>query len=162
IQLAIITRSMQSDFCAWFPLAKPAVWASVLSIIDDRDPLETCGDAAMYVVLTEILLDRLRDDPNGEKIFRAIHGPLGTNSTFLHFLQSARCFTKGKTCPKHPGNAFEVFAGALASFESLTALKSWITLSFEPLIEAAIKAWKVFEKYVYLSLSIFCSFVYMD
>ncbi|KAJ7791188.1 hypothetical protein B0H14DRAFT_3500731 [Mycena olivaceomarginata] len=97
--------------------------------IDDCDPLETCGDAAMHVVITEILVARLRDEPDGKAIYNAIHGPLLSNSTFL---------------PKFPGNAFEVFAGALALKKSPAALKQWISVTFEELINAAVEACRDF------------------
>jgi hypothetical protein len=54
--------------------------------------------------------------------------------------------------PKFPGNAFEVFAGALALKKSPAALKQWISVTFEELINAAVEACRDFVPYVFLIL----------
>ncbi|KAJ7183405.1 hypothetical protein C8R46DRAFT_1307911 [Mycena filopes] len=150
IQLAIIHETKKAGFRAWFPKAQPPTWAAILASIDDRDPLETCGDGAMHVVMTELLLALLKDNPDRSEIFRGIHGPLLTNSTFLHFIESARFFKKNNDSdtPKLPGNAFEVFAGAVAILESLSVLREWISAAFHPLFEAAIAARGNFKEQV--------------
>ncbi|KAF7368909.1 RNase III domain-containing protein [Mycena venus] len=147
IQLAIIVASMHADFQPTFPKLKSDLWNVIEGPIEDRDPLETCGDGAMHVVITELLLAVLKEKPaqEGKRIFKAIHAPLLSNSTFLHVLQSSGFFEPTGGTPKHPGNAFEVFAGTLAIYESLEALKNWISIIFKPLIEAAIKAWADFD-----------------
>ncbi|KAJ7152857.1 hypothetical protein C8R46DRAFT_1042491 [Mycena filopes] len=150
IQLAIIHETKKAGFRAWFPKAQPPTWAAILASIDDRDPLETCGDGAMHVVMTELLLALLKDNPDRSEIFRGIHGPLLTNSTFLHYVESARFFKKNNDSdtPKLPGNAFEVFAGAVAILESLSVLREWISAAFHPLFEAAIAARGNFKEQV--------------
>ncbi|KAJ7660577.1 hypothetical protein B0H17DRAFT_1144946 [Mycena rosella] len=107
-----------------------AMWEIILGDVATRDPFETCGDAAMNAVVLELLLER------------SIIGPLLSNCTFLHVLLSRRFsnFDESKLVGKHPGNAFEVFAGVLALFRSLEELKVWIAAAFDPVIEGAIKA----------------------
>lgn len=57
---------MASDFRLTFPRLRKDTWGEIRSEIDDRDPLEACGDAAMHVIITEILVVRLRDEPDGK------------------------------------------------------------------------------------------------
>ncbi|KAJ7856732.1 hypothetical protein B0H14DRAFT_3136014 [Mycena olivaceomarginata] len=125
IQLAIIRQSMASDFRPTFPKLRRDLGGKFRGEIDECDPLETCGDAAMHVVITEILVAATARRADGKAIYQrpvltsafpAIHGPLLSNSTFLYFIQSAGVARRQTRLlsPKFPGNAFEVFAGALA------------------------------------------------
>ncbi|KAF8218246.1 hypothetical protein K438DRAFT_1953069 [Mycena galopus ATCC 62051] len=122
-----------------FPKLQADTWAEIQGGIETREPFETCGDAVLHVVITENLAERLRDEPEGYLVLKAIQSPLLTNATFLHFLQSGRFYKVDRSTQKHPGNTFEVFAGALAMLESLGVLKMWIKKSFENLVEGAIE-----------------------
>ncbi|KAJ7671330.1 hypothetical protein DFH06DRAFT_951573, partial [Mycena polygramma] len=120
-----------------FPLLPPETWAIILGPATKRDPIETLGDAAMQVVMTEIitkLVDEMDEIP-------AILGPLLSNATFLAVLRSKGVFTTTSDhIPKYPGNALEVFAGALAKFCSIIRLKEWVEPTFSPVITVALDA----------------------
>ncbi|KAF7335807.1 hypothetical protein MVEN_02236700 [Mycena venus] len=143
IRLSIINATLEPGFSPTFIDVPTDAWELALGEIDDRDPLETCGDGAMHVVITEILFKVLRTQEHKKDIFKAMHAPLVTNGTFRHVLEAARHFKATQTTPKYPGNAFEVYAAVLAR-ESLAVLKAWVEQVFKTLIEAAISAWKNF------------------
>ncbi|KAF7375310.1 hypothetical protein MSAN_00417800 [Mycena sanguinolenta] len=142
VKLAIISETLSPTFRPAFPQLLPQSWDLILGKIEDRDPLETVGDAAMYVVVTELLVTQLRGEEKGGAIYNAIHAQLLSNATFLHFLLASSHF-HGSDQHKFPGNAFELFAAALAA-EYLASLKSWIKVAFQPLIDAAIRGWKAY------------------
>ncbi|KAJ7116655.1 hypothetical protein C8R44DRAFT_739339 [Mycena epipterygia] len=102
------------------PVVKKA-WGILLGDPSGRDPFETCGDAAMHVVVTELLLDRLTGCKEG--------------------LAIRRCIPVNSPYAKAAGNALEVFAGALASYRSLEVLKTWADHFYRTLIPVAIEAW---------------------
>ncbi|KAJ6553508.1 hypothetical protein DFH09DRAFT_870751, partial [Mycena vulgaris] len=119
-------------------------WDIMLGDVSVRDPYETCGDAAMHVVVTELLLERCNELEDGLVVRKGIIAPLLSNSTFLHILASRGFYHVGQDTAnvfqKYVGNASEVFAGAFAIFASLEKLKNWIKITFDPIIKAAIKA----------------------
>ncbi|KAJ6553482.1 hypothetical protein DFH09DRAFT_1318869 [Mycena vulgaris] len=128
-----------------FPFLLENIWAIILDNVHDRNPLETCGDAAMNVVITEILIERFESVPNGNSLRKVITGLLLSNATFFHLLRNRSLFTED-TMPKYPGNALEVFAAALAMQESIPGLKRWVGPAFEPFIAAAIDACETYKK----------------
>ncbi|KAJ7429968.1 hypothetical protein B0H11DRAFT_1002124 [Mycena galericulata] len=124
-------------------------WDLILGHFSGRDPIETIGDAAMCVVLIEMIIERLAGVDQGVEIRKAIIGPMLSNSTFLHILCNADYFrqsSKNKIEPKFPGNAFEVLAGAVALFRSLEELKVALRPTLDPLLEASIEAWTESQK----------------
>ncbi|KAJ7470907.1 hypothetical protein FB451DRAFT_1368092 [Mycena latifolia] len=141
IQNAIIAVLVNPKFSLIFPHLAQEIWEVILGCASGRDPFETCGDAAMNVVITELLLERLAKDGRGPLIRKGIIAPLLSNTTFLHILLSRRYVTynDAQLGKKYPGNAFEVFAGALAIFRSLDDLKSWGRVALDPIITAAIE-----------------------
>ncbi|KAJ7503491.1 hypothetical protein B0H11DRAFT_1906534 [Mycena galericulata] len=116
IQNSIMAASFSSETSPRFPPLPPAIWAKILQTGILRDPLETCGDAAMQVVMTIIIISFLETMENDDR-------------------KSIR-----KQLLKYPGNALEVFAGAVAVYQSLDDLKRWVEEEFQPIILAAINA----------------------
>ncbi|KAJ7769800.1 hypothetical protein B0H16DRAFT_1516445 [Mycena metata] len=105
----------------------------------------------MQVVLTELVVDWVEalDLPASRKIAlrHAILGPLQSNATFMAVLQTKGIFRlDSETIPKYPGDALEVFAGAVAKFVSLDALKLWVAPTFEPIISESVKAWDSYSE----------------
>ncbi|KAJ7470904.1 hypothetical protein FB451DRAFT_1176106 [Mycena latifolia] len=147
IQNAIIAALLDPKFKLVFQNLANEVWKILLSNSWIRDPFETCGDAAMHVVLTELLIERPRKDVKGPSIRKGIIAPVLSNATFLNLLLSRRFVTydAARLVKKYPGNAFEVFAGALAAFYSLGDLKSWSGVALEPAIAAAIETLLEFD-----------------
>ncbi|KAK7050349.1 hypothetical protein R3P38DRAFT_3173661 [Favolaschia claudopus] len=141
IQLGLILFTLRFDFFPEFPFLPSETWRLIRQRLDDMEPFETFGDAALRVVLTSILLARLQNEKDGGKIFNRIISPLLSNSTFLHLLQSMVCYTASddpKKLPKFPGNAFEIVSGAWVFHHTIEAMQGWILVIFEGLIESAI------------------------
>jgi hypothetical protein len=91
--------------------------------------------------------------------FKAILGPLLSNSTFLHILLKQRYLTPEAAgeSPKYPGNALEILAGALAIFMSLEDVATWISELYDLPIKKTVEAWKSFHKYFFLIVTFTCS-----
>ncbi|KAJ6577897.1 hypothetical protein B0H19DRAFT_571042 [Mycena capillaripes] len=145
IQNVILAACAKAAFPAFSPLPSPA-WAIVLGDVKARDPLETCGDAALQVLITELLMEKLKDDKQGQRIRKAITLPLLSNVTFLHILLGNKLVTLESRLPipnyKYAGNAFEVFAGALAILVSWDVFRDWAKAMFQPIVEETITAWR--------------------
>ncbi|KAJ6483713.1 hypothetical protein C8R47DRAFT_1280876 [Mycena vitilis] len=159
-QNGIIAACATADYTTEFPALPPAAWGLLLGDAVTRDPLEICGDAGMHVVLTEILLDRLENDPEGMIICkvrcsssfqvpiminrRAITAALLTNCSFLHILLRKGYVSpeEAERAPKYAGNAFEIFDAAVIIFVSIESLNTWVKKVFQPLIKAAIQTWR--------------------
>lgn len=62
----------------------------------------------------------------------------------------SRGFYIGVELPKYPGNAVEVFAGAMAIYDSIDSVKAWVEEAFESIIQAAVDAWQRYHKCVLL------------
>ncbi|KAJ7683224.1 hypothetical protein B0H17DRAFT_1333353 [Mycena rosella] len=129
IQNSIIIAASNPTFATQLPPIPREGWTMALGTPTVRDPLETCGDAALHVALTELVMAQLKDIHDGDMIRKAILGPYDTSHP----------------TPKFPGNAFEVFAGALALFVSFISLKDWVGVDFDPFIRAAVRACKEFN-----------------
>ncbi|KAJ7505686.1 hypothetical protein B0H11DRAFT_355923 [Mycena galericulata] len=146
IQNAIIVASLDPNFQPTFPpISLAEIWLLALGGSDIRDPLETCGDAAMHTGMTEVLIQRLKASIRGTRLRRGIISPLVSNATFFYFLLAAKKVLfdadGSDPLPKYPGNSLEVFAAMLALYQNLEDLKTWITTEFEAIIAAAEKAW---------------------
>ncbi|KAJ6553510.1 hypothetical protein DFH09DRAFT_1318899 [Mycena vulgaris] len=147
IQNKIMATEFTSDPFKDIPILSIPMWNILLGDVDTRNPLETCGDAAMQVVMSEIVIEKaneLQEVKDRKAVKSSLIGPLLSNATFLH-LVSQRSYFIGHTLPKYPGNAWEVYAGALARDASLSALKSVVEVAFEPLIAAALDARSEYE-----------------
>lgn len=70
IQNEIIVATLNTNFQPGFPSdSLPSeAWAIILGNPQRRDPLETCGDAVMNLVMTLILIQRLKSLVNGLSI----------------------------------------------------------------------------------------------
>ncbi|KAJ6483708.1 hypothetical protein C8R47DRAFT_1073127 [Mycena vitilis] len=151
VQNVILAASMSSKFTPTFAQLPCEAWSTVLGDICVRDPVETCGDAAMHVAMTKALVEHLRSNPEGHIIRKArtdeqlttfaILGPLLSNCTFLHILLKKGWMSESdaQERPKYPGNALEVYAGALALFKSLEDLVAWVISELKLLYEEAAK-----------------------
>ncbi|KAJ7183390.1 hypothetical protein C8R46DRAFT_884033, partial [Mycena filopes] len=153
IQNRILQKIYDATTLPAFPDLPPLVWAIILGPIYGRDPLETLGDTAMQVVLTELVVDhvdRLDLTPDRKIALRnAILGPLQSNATFMAVLRThGICRLDSASIPKYPGDALEVFAGAVAKYLSLTALKAWVEPAFGPVITESVDAWRSHSPYV--------------
>ncbi|KAJ7604615.1 hypothetical protein DFH06DRAFT_276078 [Mycena polygramma] len=141
VQNVILAASMSSKFTPTFAQLPCEAWSAVLGDVCVRDPVETCGDAAMHVAMTKALIEHLRSNPEGHIIRKAILGPLLSNSTFLHILLKKGYMNESdaQERPKYPGNALEVYAGALALFKSLEDVVAWVIPELKFLYEEAAK-----------------------
>ncbi|KAJ7227640.1 hypothetical protein C8J57DRAFT_201138 [Mycena rebaudengoi] len=137
VQTSVLLAALEPTFKPVFPPLSEDVWALLLASMAKREPIETCGDAAMGVVVTELVINELRNGNTTSTQCGVIIAALVSNSTFLHILHS-RGFHQGSIWVKQPGNAFEVLAGALALSESLQVLKAWAATELMPLISEAI------------------------
>ncbi|KAJ7713789.1 hypothetical protein B0H16DRAFT_1899311 [Mycena metata] len=151
IQNKILSQVYDSNLILVFTHLPAVVWTIVLGPVWGRDPLETLGDAAMQIVLTELVVDwaEALDLAASRKIAlrHAILGPLQSNATFMAVLQTKWIFRlDSETIPKYPGDALEVFAGSVAKFVSLDALKLWVAPTFEPIISESVKAWDSYSE----------------
>ncbi|KAJ7746991.1 hypothetical protein B0H16DRAFT_1888914 [Mycena metata] len=142
LQRAVL--KIESPICA-SPALPSAAWTLILGPASVRDPLETCGDALMCIALTEILIERLKNDKDGLVIRKAVLPILLSNLTFLHLLLSKGYISLDDASdpPKYPGNALEVFAAIIVLFGSIEGLKAWVAEAFEPFIVAAIGTWRL-------------------
>ncbi|KAK7017379.1 hypothetical protein R3P38DRAFT_1325045 [Favolaschia claudopus] len=147
IQNIIMCTAFDSEPGPAFPGIFVQVWAAVLSSVVKRDPLETMGDAAMHVVMLEVLIELVGfmvPKDTRASVRSIVIQPLLSNATFLHYLRS-RSFFNEQHLPKFPGNAFEVLASAVVISQSLLVLKNWVRETFRPVIEAVIAAALVYQ-----------------
>ncbi|KAJ7127378.1 hypothetical protein C8R43DRAFT_1210924 [Mycena crocata] len=124
-----------------YPKIAPALWVLMLSGPASRDPLETCGDAALQIAITVIVIDRTSglEWSVRKQILEDVIPPLLSNATFWHIARSHQLFS-GSKLSKLQANAWEIFAGALARGGSIADLVAWVVLTCDPIIEAAIDA----------------------
>jgi hypothetical protein len=91
--LAILNAALKPKSTIPFPkLATDAQWDTyVLGELDDRDPLETCGDGAMQVVITELLIEELREKQDPDAIYKVSRFSMA----YTYFLTSTRLYIPG-------------------------------------------------------------------
>ncbi|KAK7055875.1 hypothetical protein R3P38DRAFT_1370338 [Favolaschia claudopus] len=147
IQNTIMCTAFDSTPCPAFPEVSVQLWDAILSSAAKRDPLETIGDAAMYVVMLEVLIELVEAMvPEGKRVYvrSVLIQPLLSNATFLHYLRTRSIFTE-ESLPKYPGNTFEVLAGAIILCQSLLVLKNWVRDTFRPVINGVIAVALVYK-----------------
>ncbi|KAJ7676252.1 hypothetical protein B0H17DRAFT_1139972 [Mycena rosella] len=140
IQNKIMATKFDPTTFRSFPTLSLAMRSVVLGNTSARNPLETCGDAAMQLVMSEVVIERINRIQGVEDLQRFktdIIYPMVSNATFLQVLTSRSYYT-GHGLPKFPGDAWEIFAGALALDKSLDALKDLVKDVFDPLLESAV------------------------
>ncbi|KAK6996706.1 hypothetical protein R3P38DRAFT_1957159 [Favolaschia claudopus] len=144
-------RYVQSHISpTWFPppfSALPGLFEQWWNFLHgpewSRNPLETFGDGALKVIMfklvMEVLKKRILDVPTRSTLRTAILAPLQSNTALLYFLATRGIFV-GEGLPKDPGNAFELYCGALVLQNSLEALESWLRGAFHTAIVEALEA----------------------
>ncbi|KAK6996709.1 hypothetical protein R3P38DRAFT_2799581 [Favolaschia claudopus] len=127
-------------------------WDILLGPEWQRDPLETHGDAALRVVMFNLVMKVLREfniDPSKWAMLRkAVLPPLQSNTTLLLMLDSRGLFD-GEGLPKFPANSAEVYFAAVALQDGLPALENWLGGVFRPVILQALEAAAQFHGFTF-------------
>ncbi|KAJ7227648.1 hypothetical protein C8J57DRAFT_1585065 [Mycena rebaudengoi] len=152
IQKAVTDRILRPGFASSFP---PLAEEGRKLLFDlDCPGLETIGDKIMNVVVCDLLLEELPDQP--DRVLNVLLGPLVTNETFLQLLHAAGVYkgkARGGDLPKYPGNAAEKWVAAYSQphkLESPRAFRiatttTWVRPIYRPIISAAFEVFAITE-----------------